>query len=288
MQPTKTIFAGDKKVGGSLLTPLESRLVRWAVPKVPDFIRTYHLTLCTIPISFFIVLFGFLARYDAAWLWGMSFMIFMQWVTDGLDGAVGRAREEGFIKWGYYMDHFLDYIFLCSILIGYMLMLPDNFKYIHFFVLAVFGAFMVNSYLSFAATNEFRIAHLGIGPTEIRLVFIIINTLLIFFGRTHMVGALPYVLVFSSLGLCYIVFKTSKQIWDIDTQVMAEKSRSVREVKNGKIWENGISTSSVARTAAYTPASRQTSGRVSQNITPALAPNTPAPTDRSRSSGPRS
>lgn len=231
----KEVFAGDKKVGSSFFTPWEIKLAKWAVPKVPKAIRTYHLTLCTIPISLSIVLFGFLARFDMNWLWGMSLMIFLQWVTDGLDGAVGRARDEGFIKWGYYMDHFLDYIFLCAILIGYMLMLPDNFKYIHFFVLAVFGAFMVNSYLSFAATNEFRIAHLGIGPTEIRLVFIIINTLLIFFGRTHMVGALPYILAFSTLGLCYIVFKTSKQIWDMDMRIKADKTRQTAQpTQDGK------------------------------------------------------
>lgn len=226
MQPRNIAFAGDKKVGGSFLTPWETKLAAWAVPRVPRAIRTYHLTLCTIPISLLIILFGYLAHYETQWLWGMSAMIFMQWVTDGLDGAVGRIRDEGFIKWGFYMDHFLDYVFLCAILIGYMLMLPDGSKWIHFFVLAVFGAFMVNSYLSFAATNEFRITYLGIGPTEIRLLFIIINTLIIFLGRTHMVGTLPYVLAFSFLGLCVVVYRTSKYIWDIDMGIKAERSRN--------------------------------------------------------------
>lgn len=207
------------------MTPWEAKLVVWAAPRVPRAIRTYHLTLCTIPISLLIILFGYLAHFQIQWLWGMSAMIFMQWVTDGLDGAVGRMRDEGFIKWGFYMDHFLDYIFLCAILIGYMLMLPDESKWIHFFVLAVFGAFMVNSFLSFSATNEFRIAYLGIGPTEVRLVFIAINTLLIFFSRTYMVWALPYVLGFSFLGLCFIVYRTSKHLWELDMRIKAEKSR---------------------------------------------------------------
>lgn len=226
MQSNKQDFAGDKKVGESLFTPWEKKLVVWAVPKVPRAIHTYHLTLCTIPISLLIILFGYLAHSETQWLWGMSAMIFLQWVTDGLDGAVGRMRDEGFIKWGYYMDHFLDYVFLCAILIGYMLMLPDGSKWIHFFVLAVFGAFMVNSYLQFAATNEFRIAYLGIGPTEIRLVFIIINTLIILLGRTHMVGALPYILAFSFLGLCVVVYRTSKHIWDMDMRIKAEKTKN--------------------------------------------------------------
>ncbi|MFA6161386.1 MAG: CDP-alcohol phosphatidyltransferase family protein [Patescibacteria group bacterium] len=243
-------FAGDKKVGQSLLTPWEMRLVAWAVPKVPLFIRTYHLTLATIPISLGIVIFSYMARFDINWLWLVSLLIAAQWVTDGLDGAVGRAREEGFIKWGYYMDHFLDYIFLCAILIGYMLLIPDRFKDVHFFVLAIFGAFMVNSYLAFAASNKFRIAYLGIGPTEIRLVFIFINTLIILFGRTYMVAALPYVLIFSFFGLCVVVYKTQKEIWDMDMAVKRQnqiesslapgRRRQVRAVAEKALLEKAV------------------------------------------------
>lgn len=223
MSHNEEAFAGHKKDGQSLLGDIEKKAIDWAVPKIPESIRTYHLTLCTIPISLLIVLFGYMAKFNDHWLWLVSVLIFLQWVTDGLDGAVGRARNEGFIKWGYYMDHFLDYIFLCAILIAYMLMLPDQSKWIHFFVLAVFGAFMVNAYLDFAATNRFRIAYYGIGPTEVRITFIVINTLLILVGKTYMSGALPYILGLATLGLCVVVFRTQKIIWALD---MEEKKRS--------------------------------------------------------------
>lgn len=143
-------------------------------------------------------------------------MIFLQWLTDSLDGSVGRYRNSGLIKWGYYMDHFLDYVFLCSILIGYSLLLPDNLKYLQFFILALFGGFMVNSFLSFAATNEFKITFLKIGPTEIRLVFIFINIMLIIFGNTYLGFALPYVLVLALIGLIMVVHKTGKELYNID------------------------------------------------------------------------
>ncbi|HYE59820.1 MAG TPA: CDP-alcohol phosphatidyltransferase family protein [Candidatus Kapabacteria bacterium] len=211
-----TTFGGDKKVGQSLLGPLEKRLVTLMTPHVPQWLSTSTLTYSTILWSLLIILFSFLAQWDIRALWMVSFMIFLQWLTDSLDGAVGRYRNTGLIRWGYYMDHFLDYIFLCSILIGYSFILPDHFKYLLFFILAIFGAFMVNSYLSFAATNEFRISYLGIGPTEIRLVFITINTLLILFGTTHLAFALPYVLGFSLFGLCVVVARASSSIWKID------------------------------------------------------------------------
>ncbi|GAF88430.1 unnamed protein product, partial [marine sediment metagenome] len=178
-------FRGDRKEGQSLLHRPEDRLKAWLIPKVPRCVETYHLTVSTVAWSLLILVFSFLARYDMRWMWLTSLMIVMQYLTDLLDGAIGRERDTGLVKWGYYMDHFLDYLFLCSILIGYSLLLPDHFKYMLFFVLALFGAFMVNSFLSFAATNSFRISYLGIGPTEIRILFILINTLLIVFGKTR-------------------------------------------------------------------------------------------------------
>ncbi|MBP6859254.1 MAG: CDP-alcohol phosphatidyltransferase family protein [Candidatus Magasanikbacteria bacterium] len=210
------IFSGDKKVGKSLLHNLEQRFIVWAVPKVPASIQTYHLTLATIPISLLIIIFSFFAVKDVFWLWGVSVMIVMQWLTDSLDGAVGRARNTGLIRWGYYMDHLLDYFFLASIMIGYMILLPDKSKWIFFFIFSLVAGFMINSFLVMAATNKFRIAHLGIGPTEIRLVFIVINTLLIFLGKTHLAFSMQFILPFSFLGLVIVIGKEQKKIWEMD------------------------------------------------------------------------
>ena len=209
-------FSGDKKVGRSLLAPLEDHLKAWLLPMVPKTVETYHLTLSTLIWCFFILVFSFFARYHIRWLWIVNLMIFLQYITDLLDGAVGRLRNTGLVKWGYYMDHFLDFIFLCSILVGYGFLLPDQYKYLLFFVLALFTAFMVNSFLAFAATNAFRIAYFKIGPTEIRLIFILINILLIIFGKTSLLRSLPAVLVISTFGLIVTVFRTQKQIWNID------------------------------------------------------------------------
>lgn len=209
-------FDGGKKIGISILGRPERRFIDWLSPKVPGWIRSHHLTLASIPISAFIIAFSFLARENDAYLWGVSAMVAMQWLTDSLDGAVGRLRKEGLVRWGYYMDHFLDYIFLSAVMAGYMILLPDHFKYLEFFVLAIFGAFMVNSYLAVSATGRFRITHLGLGPTEVRLVFIFVNTMLFFFGKTYLAGALPYVLGFSVLALCFVVYRTQKEIWGLD------------------------------------------------------------------------
>jgi archaetidylinositol phosphate synthase len=133
-----------------------------------------------------------------------------------LDGEIGRRRNTGLIKWGYYMDHLLDYGFLCALLIGYFFILPTQFIYLHFFLLAVFGAYMANSFLAFAVTNKFQISYMGIGPTEIRLGFITTNILLATFGVTHLAFLTPYILGCSFVGLIITVYRTQRSIWKMD------------------------------------------------------------------------
>ena len=119
---------------------------------------------------------------------GVNVCIVGQYITDLLDGAVGRARNTGLKLWGYYVDHFLDYIFLGAIFFGYAVLLPAVYHKMILFTLIMFAGFMVHAFLEFACTNRFRISYLGIGPNEVRLLFIVINVLLIVFGKTHLRG----------------------------------------------------------------------------------------------------
>lgn len=216
-------FAGDRKDGASLLHRPEEKLKAALLPLVPQGIETYHLTLTTIVWSVLVILFSWLATFDRQWMWGASLMIVAQYVTDLLDGAIGRQRNTGLVKWGFYMDHFLDYIFLCAMLIGYSLLMPDNLKYVMFFVMAVICAFMVNSFLQFAATNRFRIAYWGIGPTEVRIGFIAINTLVIYLNRAAGLRAVPFILAGAAFGLLITAYNTQRQLWKIDMEVKAEQ-----------------------------------------------------------------
>ena len=210
------MFQGDKKFGQSILHAPEEALKRVLLPWIPKRVETYHLTLMTVPWCALILLFSYFARFNINWLWGVSAMIVAQYVTDLLDGAIGRQRDTGLVKWGFYMDHFLDFVFLCSLLIGYAILLPQIHRTALFFVMALFSGFMVNSFLAFAATNRFQIAYMGIGPTEIRLVFILINTLIIIFGTAPLIAALPYTLAGATFGLFFTVYRTQQDLWRTD------------------------------------------------------------------------
>lgn len=221
-------FGGDQKVGRSALHRLDTWLVRHLLHRIPPWIETYHLTLCTILWSAGIIIAGALAAGDYRWLWVTSACIVLQYLTDLLDGKLGKARGTGLIRWGYYMDHFLDHVFLASIIIGYAMLMPLEHHRTLLIVLAVLGAFMTSTFLAFAATNAFRIEHLGIGPTEIRIGFIVINTLLVVFGKTYLAWSLPLALVGALSGLVVVVVRTQRELWrdDLARKAAAEERRS--------------------------------------------------------------
>jgi phosphatidylglycerophosphate synthase len=220
-------FKGDKKLPiNSLLGALEKKLIASTVHKFPRWIEGYHLTLMTIIWSIGLIGFGYLARENRNWLWLSSCMLFLQWFTDCYDGALGRFRDTGIPKWGYYMDHLLDYLFLCALSVGYTFVFSEKNSVVIYLLLVIFSGFMVSSYLSFAATGEFKITYLGFGPTEMRLLFILLNTYIIFFDVTLLERYIRHIIPISLVVLVIVVFRTQKYIWNIDMQEKRSREKS--------------------------------------------------------------
>ena len=211
-----TEFAGAQKINNSFLAPLERWLAPLVIPRIPLWLETQHLTMLTLLWSLLILLFSFLAARNLRWLWLVSVMIALQWVTDHYDGKIGKHRNTGLVRWGYYMDHLLDYFFLCSILIGYAFILPERSRFQLLLMLALFAAYDFSTFLAFSALDELKISHLKFGPTEFRLALIIINGLLISFGTKQMISGLKWVNAGAALGLVFLIYGTQKKIWQLD------------------------------------------------------------------------
>jgi phosphatidylglycerophosphate synthase len=209
-------FAGAHKTNTSFLSPLERRLAPLVIPRIPLWLETQHLTMLTVVWSLAILLFSFLAARNLRWLWMVSLMIVFQWATDHYDGKIGKHRNTGLVRWGYYMDHLLDYFFLCSILIGYAFILPERARFQLLLMLALFAAYDFSTFLAFAATDKLKISYLKFGPTEFRLALIVINALLISFGTKYMISGLKWVNAGALVGLVFLIYGTQKKIWQLD------------------------------------------------------------------------
>ena len=219
-------FAGATKTNTSFLTPLERRLAVRVLPRIPSWLETYHLTMLTLVWSGMILFFSYLAARDLRWLWGVSAMVAAQYVTDHYDGKIGKFRGTGLVRWGYYMDHLLDYLFLCSVIIGYSFILPERSRFQILIMLAIFAGYEVSTFLAFAATDRLKISYLKFGPTEFRLALIVINALLVQFGTRQMVNGLKYVNIGAAIGLVLMVYRTHKVIWELD---MKQKNQIVTD-----------------------------------------------------------
>lgn len=214
----KQRFAGAGKTNLGLLVPLERRLARFVLPRVPLWLETYHLTLLTPVWSILIVVFGYLAAKDLRWLWMVNLMIVFHYFTDHFDGKLGKYRNTGLCKWGFYMDHLFDYAFLSSILIGYSFLLPERALFSMLLVLCVFSAFMFHTFLMLAATEEFRVSFSRFGPTELRIALIVINALLVKYGVRPLKGTLPWIAGFGTLALALLAYRAQKKLWKTDMQ----------------------------------------------------------------------
>ena len=220
-------FKGDKKLPlKSPLAEVERRFIEFLTPHLPRWIEGYHLTLMTIPLSALCILAGYLSRGNLAWLWLTSGALAAQWFTDCFDGALGRYRDFGIPKWGYFMDHLLDYVFMCSLLLGYAWLFDGTARVMWLVLVPIFGTLFVNSYLSFAATTDFKITFLGCGPTELRLFLILLNTVIIYAGKQPIEAVLPYLLPLLSIIICIVVYRSQKYVWAVD---MADKAGRMKQ-----------------------------------------------------------
>lgn len=79
---------------------------------IPPFLSTRVLTTMTL-VEVLVVLFVayFLPSYTAH---ALIFTVLGHYITDALDGAVGRYRKEGYVLWGYYVDHCFDTLYECG------------------------------------------------------------------------------------------------------------------------------------------------------------------------------
>ena len=248
----------DRKYSRSVLSGLESALTRVLLSHVPPFVQSYHLTWATLIWSGLAIVASALARTDRRWLWALSAVILLQYLTDALDGKLGRVRGDGLVGWGYYMDHFLDYVFLCSLLIGYGLLLPAPYQPLMMVSIAVAGGFMVSTFLARTVTGVLRISYGGIGPIELRVLFVALNCWIASAGQVHMLAILPYALLVSIAVLGALAFQTQRQLWSLDRERLAESGATDRDSQDVAVTATSpVDLGRRPRTSIRTAASRR-------------------------------
>ena len=210
------LFDGNKKINTSILSKAERRLIDATAPNVPRFLNGVNLTLLSLFWSALTIYFSYLAVADIRWLWGASAMMVLHWITDALDGAVGRYRGSGLVRWGFYMDHLVDLVFASSAFLGYSFLVGAASQLILFVFFIAFTVLTGSLFLSFPAYKGFIIGQFGVGPTESRILIILLNTGIIYLGVPWFEQALPFFALLLFIYAFMLVYRTQRDMYRMD------------------------------------------------------------------------
>ena len=158
-----------------LLAEPERRLLHALAARVPRRIRSNHLTgLGTLGAVGAGTAYA-LTHYDPHWLWVASLMLAINWLGDSLDGTLARVRNTQRPKYGYYLDHVVDAFSTAVIGVGIGLS-PYVYLGLALGIVVVYLAMSINVYLESTVFGVFKISYGRLGPTEVRLILILLNT----------------------------------------------------------------------------------------------------------------
>lgn len=160
-----------------LLAAPEKRFLRWLARKLPSWILPDDMTALGVAAAIGVAVAYQLSNESLDWLWVASGLLVLQWIGDSLDGTLARVRGIERPTYGYYLDHLVDAIATAAIGIGLGLS-PFMLLSVGTLIVVAYLILSINVYLESFAFNRFSIGYGKIGPTEIRLILIALNTAL--------------------------------------------------------------------------------------------------------------
>ena len=176
--PTATKRAVDaEREPNFLLARLEKRVLEAIARRLPRRVLPDDLTALGVAAAVGICAAYQLSNQGSGWLWAASALLVIHWLGDSLDGTLARVRGIQRPRYGYYLDHLVDAIATALIGIGlglspYMLLSLGTLLVVAYLVLSI------NVYLESQALGRFSIGYGRVGPTEMRLLLIALNTAL--------------------------------------------------------------------------------------------------------------
>ncbi len=177
-----TTPANHTRVNNMLLGSLERPTLKWLAAHSPRWM-TPDLYTAIGALGSVVSLAGYiLSRFHPAFLWLATLGFIVNWYGDSLDGTLARYRHIERPIYGFFVDHVLDSVSQVLFFLGLGISPYVSFN------IACLGliAFLLMTTLVFLRTStagEFRISYSMLGPTEARVLAILLNTAMFVFGR---------------------------------------------------------------------------------------------------------
>jgi archaetidylinositol phosphate synthase len=187
-------MADAKREMTFLLAGPERRLLRAIAARLPHWINSDQLTALGVAAATGTgVAYALSGRHPGA-LWAASALLVLNWLGDSLDGTLARVRRAERPRYGYYLDHVVDAYSTAAIGIG-LGVSPFVSLGVALGLVVIYLVLSINVYLESAVFGAFRLGYGRLGPTEVRLILIAVNTGLALHRHVPGLGGIPIRLV---------------------------------------------------------------------------------------------
>ena len=165
----------SQRIQTSILNAAEKKVLVWLAERQPSWVTSDMLTSIGV-LGAVVCAVGFvLGNINIKYLWISSLGLVINWYGDSLDGTIARVRNTQRPVYGFFIDHTLDAVTICIMCIGAGLS-PMFRLDVALLVLAGYLVLSIYTYIGAILKGEFRLTYSSFGPTEFRLIVIIINT----------------------------------------------------------------------------------------------------------------
>jgi phosphatidylglycerophosphate synthase len=195
------------------LGPFERRVLPWMAKRLPAWVVPDHLTYLAQLAALLIGFSYWRTTSSLDWLWIANLGFVIHWWGDSLDGTLARVRHIERNRYGFFVDHYSDTMAVFLICFG-MGLSPLMDMRIALALVIGYYLLMILVNLVSMCRGVFKISFGGIGPTEIRLLIIIANTIVWSLGNPHYTIGRHHLTLYSifglfaavGLGIYYLIF----------------------------------------------------------------------------------
>jgi phosphatidylglycerophosphate synthase len=170
-----------KRVNDIFLGPLERPALSWLAAHMPSWVTPDICTAIGVFGALLTMINYLLSNYNPNYLWLASIGFIINWFGDSLDGTLARFRHIERPRYGYYIDHTTDVVCQVMIVLGLGLTPYVSFN-VACLALTSYLLLSVLVYIRTYVVGEFKISYGKLGPTESRVIAVLLNTAMYFFG----------------------------------------------------------------------------------------------------------
>lgn len=162
------------RIQRNYLAEWERALLTWLCRRLPGWVKPDLLTATGL-IGAAMTFAGYLASNLAPeWLLLAIAGYLVNWFGDSLDGSLARFRRIERPSYGYFIDHSCDGLATLLILSG-MGLSPYVTMDVAMLALAGYLLLSIHAFLSARVLGEFKLSYLAAGPTELRVMLIVLT-----------------------------------------------------------------------------------------------------------------